>query len=261
MDETQELDYKAYGHGHDPKKALLMSTGPGECYIYLRSVLRDFPNLASEPDEDGSTPLHYLAFFGLTPQAAEAAKEILKCEGVDVNAKNNKGFTPLHEAAFHWEAAPVARVLLEAGAEVNALGPNNATPIYYASINGSGAVMRLLMDHGADPTMKTTSGKDAYERIIDSEHQDILDQYFWKGYKFAGMINSAPMPIDITNALVVRDGDDPAPCLIKPFNKQCLVPLDPEEYANKLDTQEIVTIQFPRGHKGLFCVIDKNCGK
>jgi ankyrin repeat protein len=68
-----------------------------------------------------------------------------------VNAYAYDGWTPLHLAAFfgHLDAA---RVLLDAGADVNAVSQNSLTntPLHSATAGKHGDVALLLIDHGAD---------------------------------------------------------------------------------------------------------------
>jgi ankyrin repeat protein len=45
------------------------------------------------------------------------------------------------------------RKLLDEGADLNARGPADLTPIYYAAINGFDGVCRLLLERGADPNI------------------------------------------------------------------------------------------------------------
>ena len=57
--------------------------------------------------------------------------------------------TPLHATAFHGHEG-ATRLLLEAGAMVNAKAANGGTPLHHAAFLGHGGVARLLLDAGAD---------------------------------------------------------------------------------------------------------------
>ncbi|KAG8257515.1 ankyrin repeat [Homalodisca vitripennis] len=68
------------------------------------------------------------------------------------------GWTPLHEACNHgWLG--VAKLLLEAGADVNARGLDDDTPLHDAAVNGHSKLVVLLVDNGADIHQKNKRGK------------------------------------------------------------------------------------------------------
>lgn len=68
--------------------------------------------------------------------------------GADVNASNNYGRTPLHEAAWNDNTA-VAELLIAKGADVNAADGDGKTPLYWAARYDNVAVAELLRKHGA----------------------------------------------------------------------------------------------------------------
>ena len=74
----------------------------------------------------GSTPLHLAA---TNPDVT--AVKVLLAAGADVNAKDMDGHTPLHMAAYT-NRIEAAKVLLEAGADVNAESSGGRTPLAMA---------------------------------------------------------------------------------------------------------------------------------
>ncbi|KAJ3059323.1 Ankyrin-3, partial [Rhizoclosmatium hyalinum] len=93
-------------------------------------------------DEDGSTPLHLAAHYGLTKVAT-----ILLNYGADVNARGILDWTPLHRA----NNRSIALLLLDHGAKVNALDSSDKSPLYYAVCYGYRDIelSRLLLERGA----------------------------------------------------------------------------------------------------------------
>jgi hypothetical protein len=73
---------------------------------------------------------------------------------VTAHSKSSDGDTPLHIAAL-WGDRHAARVLLEAGALVDAKGDMSCTPLYYAVMEGHLQVAELLLQQGADPDAKS----------------------------------------------------------------------------------------------------------
>lgn len=90
------------------------------------------------------TPLH---------RAAEAGNlevvRVLLAHGIDVNARNEWGWTALHKAAHYWNrgaAAPIIKMLIAHGAEVNVIDCAQKTPLDKAAEPASA---ELLAAHGA----------------------------------------------------------------------------------------------------------------
>ena len=73
--------------------------------------------------EEGVTPLHFAAVFGL-PENIQALLEA----GTDVMARNVHGETPLHLAAWMGEKSGVIESLLEAGSDPKAINGYGETP-------------------------------------------------------------------------------------------------------------------------------------
>ena len=103
------------------------------------------------------TALHPLAAFNAVD---DLRREI--AEGVDINEPDNTGVTPLHSACVH-KSYDAAKVLLEAGADVNVQDQWGITPLGRAVFgkNGTVELVKLLVEHGADPTIENEDGNSA----------------------------------------------------------------------------------------------------
>lgn len=64
---------------------------------------------------------------------------------------NQSGWSPLHYAATGPEP-DIVRLLLGRGAEIDATAPNGVTPLMMAAQYGSEDSVKLLLEHGADPS-------------------------------------------------------------------------------------------------------------
>jgi uncharacterized protein len=87
----------------------------------------------------------------------ESARTLLK-QHVDVNAPQGDGSTALHWAA-HFDDAPMADLLIGAGARVEAANDTGATPLYLACLNRSAPMVERLLKAGANPNAALVSGE------------------------------------------------------------------------------------------------------
>ncbi|KAK3698158.1 hypothetical protein RRG08_021669 [Elysia crispata] len=81
-----------------------------------------------------------------------------RTQTVHVNARDNAGYTPLHESCVRG-SVQVARHLIYYGADVNCCSQEGIRPIHDAIENDHIEVVRLLLVHGADPLIATYAGR------------------------------------------------------------------------------------------------------
>lgn len=149
-------------------------------------------------DESLSTPLHLASSSGV-PDIVRLLIE----SGADVTAKNRSSRTPLHLASswvsihrrhccyvcimldineqddYYHRLPPelnkkldIMRLLIDHGADPALLDETNSTPLHLAAYYGTPDTVQLLIEHGADATSKDGSGKTplhlALSKVISS---------------------------------------------------------------------------------------------
>ena len=86
----------------------------------------------------------------------DAVKRLLS-QGADVN-RSPFAFPPLATAASHGRTE-LAKMLIAAGAKVNAIESlSGGTALFWAAFNGHAEAVKLLLEKGADPNLKTKDG-------------------------------------------------------------------------------------------------------
>lgn len=118
----------------------------------FRKLLKDEPSAAKLKGINGSTPLLYATLYG----DAESVRLLLEA-GAGPNIRNEAGATALMWAVDDLDKS---RLLIRSGADVNARSDDGRTPLLIATTwPGSYDVVKLLLDHQANPSQTVSSYK------------------------------------------------------------------------------------------------------
>ena len=102
---------------------------------------------------------------------------------VDINYKDEKGYTALHYAAFGGDISKVKELLLISGVDIDCPSGNRSrsedkmrnTPLHWAARGGHLEVAELLIEAGADPEVKNLAGNTACDMVEDTQgFQELL---------------------------------------------------------------------------------------
>ena len=115
----------------------------------------------SKQDE---TPLMIAALKGHT----QFAKRMI-ARGADVN---KTGWTPLHYAATSGQLEMI-KLLIDEHAYIDTESPNQSTPLMLAAMYGTEAAVKLLLQEGADPSVKNQLGLNAADFAAKAERMDL----------------------------------------------------------------------------------------
>jgi ankyrin repeat protein len=165
---------------HQPLIRDFLRTHAGDCDIHEAAALGDCDRLhaliaadamiARAVSADGWPPLHLSAAFA-TPQAVELLLEHgAHVHQISHNAMRNQA---LHACIGLGNSIESLRLLLEAGASVNATQAGGYAPLHQAAANGNAAVIALLLEHGADPTACCDQGKTPADYARERNHLDL----------------------------------------------------------------------------------------
>ncbi len=123
--------------------------------LKVAAVLMDWDKTTVESrNAVDESPLMLASLKGLLPVVLKLIER-----GADVN---KPGWAPLHYAATkgHLE---VMDVLLKNHAYIDAASPNGSTPLMMAAMYGTPSAVKLLLEAGADPSLKNVQGLTAID--------------------------------------------------------------------------------------------------
>jgi len=90
---------------------------------------------------------------------------------------NKPGWAPLHYAATDagGQAPAMVRLLLEHHAYIDAESPNGTTPLMMAAHYGSPTVVKILLEEGADPSIKNQQGLTAIDFARRANRAEVVE--------------------------------------------------------------------------------------
>jgi ankyrin repeat protein len=144
-------------------------------------------------DALGHTPLHYAVINGQT----EIIK-LLLFKGSNANIKDHKwGHTPLHNAVTFCQICKpeIIYMLLEHGADIDAVDKKGMTPIQYVS--NQPETVKLLISKGANVNIQNASGATLLHSASGRGDSDLVKILLSNGAKPNIRDNNGKTPLDI----------------------------------------------------------------
>lgn len=190
------------------QSSVKVKSSPSDTYDFVKGVadqrfLRLIQGKKDIPDTNGNSLLMHYAWLGDVPKVT-----FLCGDGMDINARNNKGDTALHKA-LHNRQFGMMVFLLQQGANPNL--PNGAgwTPMHLLAKVGRVDVLSICLQQGGDPAHKTQQeGWNCWHIAAHHQQKDLVSwliDHSAPGFRYCD--KNGRMPIDLARAgFVDRDG-------------------------------------------------------
>jgi len=102
-------------------------------------------------------------------QELHSKLDLIESIPVDFNTVNESGETILHRAALN-NHEEVVNTVLHLGVDANAKNNENYTPLHLACMKADNfSIIELLIENGADKTLKTEFGENAFDLAMENE--------------------------------------------------------------------------------------------
>ncbi|XXG99626.1 hypothetical protein Hte_005967 [Hypoxylon texense] len=153
------------------------------CYNAVQALLGY--SSVSATDEQGRTPLHQAVIGG----ESSIITLLLGKDGININAKDRHGCTPLVLAA-RAGLIHVVRTLVDNHADLNLANNERTTALHYAVYNGK-EMVALLLSHGADPRLLNVKSQSALLIACGLGYLDVVEKLVEALSKRSAQINDS----------------------------------------------------------------------
>lgn len=161
-----------YHHQEETARVLIQAGAPVTFFEHcalgntseVKKALDNDSTLLNQFSPDGFQPLGLASFFGQTDVA-----ELLIHLAAELNtpSKTTMKVMPLHSAVAG-KHMRISELLLEAGADVNAVQQHGYTPLHEASASGQLEIVQLLECFGADRTLRLDDGRTPLDLAVEN---------------------------------------------------------------------------------------------
>jgi ankyrin repeat protein len=162
----------------EPALTFFESCATGDVDAVRAALVRN-GSLALSWHPIGLSALHFAAFSG-----DAAVTELLLDSGAEIDARARNAFfnTPLQVALLPGNQA-TAKLLLERGADPLVRAERGFAPIHEAAFLGRRDLVDLLLENGADIDSRANDGRNAVSEALRGGHPELADYLRSKGAK------------------------------------------------------------------------------
>lgn len=145
-----------------------------ECVTLLLDAKAD----ALYKNKKGNTPLHTAA----RNDAHLSAKALMShLSTKDVDARNLEGLTPLLEGVAYAGCTRSTHVLLDHGADMEAVDFKGQTAVHWAAMSAAMSALMFLADRGAALNVQDQDGYTPLHHAVTCGHEEIVEYLIGKG--------------------------------------------------------------------------------
>ena len=166
---------------YDPYELMIIPPNK-KAEMIVREIRKDEPNLNlvsdlitlganldwQDEDNGNRTPLHWAAWRG----RVEIARMLIDA-GANLDIQDDQGQTPLHWAAKYGREE-IARMLIGAKADVNVQDKWGSTPLHGAARWGYEEISKMLIGAGANKDVQDNKGLYPYDLTSNQELKNLL---------------------------------------------------------------------------------------
>jgi ankyrin repeat protein len=151
---------------------------PGKQRVYLEELQRraggnvNFGEIAKAVTPAGPLPLDVRLIIAAKEGKTNDVASLL-AQGADINAKDEKGWSPLIHAIIQNQTA-TAMALIAHKADVNQISAHGSPPIAFAAEHGDLELVRYLLLRGADVNITATNGATALKSAAGGNHLAVV---------------------------------------------------------------------------------------
>jgi len=138
-------------------------------------LLEEGTDISSVKDEYGGGPLH----VAVKTDSLELIQLLVE-RGDDPFSLNDEGWGLLHEATFAEYTDQTLPYLLELGLDPNLPNIYGSTPVHYAIMHKNPSALKILLENGGNPHIRTNKGEDSFDIAKEMGYTDmseILESY------------------------------------------------------------------------------------
>jgi ankyrin repeat protein len=167
------VEYGADDDGKEAKDSLHAAAEEGNIDT-VKSLLEQGMDINAR-NASGETPLNRAAAKG----NVDVVRLLIE-RGAEVDSRDKWGWTPLHYSSRYGHLE-VSRVLLYYGASVNARQRYYWTPMHMSAANGHLEIVKVLLERGADIRAMDHEGQTPYQKSLAYGYGEIADLLLERG--------------------------------------------------------------------------------
>ncbi len=193
---TIQLGSSVHDRGVNHFFTLLLLAG---IFISSESIRAQIGNIYDE--SNGQIAGINALMSAVTSNDVDGVRFFSKAGAALINQKNFGGATSLHIASRE-KNFEIAKILIDNGADVNAIDNEGWTPLMRAALSGSSAIVNLLLDKNAKASAINSIGESAIIHATSSDCTDCLSAMFEK-FNFMNAMEVSVLKTQLTDAFVI----------------------------------------------------------